>query len=68
MLRPRVLLYAGVLAAICVAIGTALALRVPLKVNVVRDRGALVRETDDGRLSNVYRLQIMNTDERAHRW
>jgi polyferredoxin len=30
---------------------------------VVRDRAALSRETSDGRIENVYRLQIMNTQE-----
>ena len=27
-----------------------------------------MRETRDGKIENVYRLQIMNTDEQAHRY
>jgi polyferredoxin len=65
--RPRVLIYTGLLTAIMAVFLVGLVLRTPLKVDVIRDRGALVRETRDGRIENVYRLQIMNTDERAHR-
>jgi len=32
---------------------------------VIRDRGALAREVAPGVIENVYRLQIMNTDEQA---
>jgi polyferredoxin len=34
-----------------------------VKVDVIRDRGALARELEDGVIENVYRLQIMNTEE-----
>jgi len=64
VLRPRVLVYAGILGAVLAAAGTALALRVPLKVDVIRDRAAIAREVE-GEIENVYRLQIMNTTERA---
>ena len=64
--RPRVLVYAAILGAIAVAWMVGLALRTPLKMNVIRDRAALVREADDGRLENVYRLQVMNAQERPH--
>nr|WP_315397206.1 cytochrome c oxidase accessory protein CcoG [uncultured Duganella sp.] len=65
-LRPRVKIYAVILALIVAAVGTALTLRVPLKLDVIRDRGAMGREVEDGMIENVYRLQIMNTSERAH--
>jgi len=42
-----------------------LAMRNPLKVDIIRDRGALARETIPGQIENVYRLQVMNTEERA---
>jgi cytochrome c oxidase accessory protein FixG len=67
-LRPRVLVYCALLLALVVAFSSALALRTPLKVDVLRDRGALGREVDDGAIENVYRLQIMNTAEVAHRF
>ena len=63
LLRPRVLGYAAVLALMVAAMSTSLALRVPLKVDVIRDRGSMGREVEDGRIENVYRLQLMNTSE-----
>ncbi len=64
-LRPRVLVYSGILLAICVALGVSLFLRTPLKVDVIRDRGALARMVEQGRIENVYRLQVMNATEAA---
>jgi cytochrome c oxidase accessory protein FixG len=66
--RPRVFVYAGILGAITVALVGAVAIRVPLKVDVIRDRGALAREVEDGRIENTYRLQVMNTSEKSHRF
>jgi cytochrome c oxidase accessory protein FixG len=68
VLRPRVLIYTGLLAVIVVAFTTALALRTPLKLDVIRDRGAMGREVEDGMIENVYRLQLMNTAEATHRF
>ncbi len=66
VLRPRVLIYTALLALIVAALGAALALRTPLKLDVIRDRGAMGREVEDGLIENVYRLQVMNTAENAH--
>ena len=66
--HPRVLIYTAILWSIIIAAGAALYLRQPLKVNVIRDRGTLVREVGNGILENVYRLQIMNTDEVPHHY
>jgi cytochrome c oxidase accessory protein FixG len=63
VLRPRVLVYAAILAVVSGAAAIGLWQRVPLKVDVIRDRAAIARETADGRVENVYRLQIMNTTE-----
>jgi len=41
-------------------------LRTPLKLDVIRDRGSMGREVDDGAIENVYRLQVMNTAETSH--
>jgi cytochrome c oxidase accessory protein FixG len=65
ILRPRVLIYAAILAGVVLAAGAGLWLRVPLKVDVIRDRAAISREVEGGLVENVYRLQIMNTTERA---
>ncbi|WP_334153625.1 cytochrome c oxidase accessory protein CcoG [Tepidimonas sp.] len=62
-LRPRVLVYSAILLAIIAALGVSLWLRVPLKVDVIRDRGALARMVEMGRIENVYRIQFMNASE-----
>jgi len=62
--RPRVLLYSAILGGIVIAAGVSLWLRVPLKVDVIRDRAAIAREVEGGDIENVYRLVIMNTLER----
>jgi cytochrome c oxidase accessory protein FixG len=68
VVRPRVLIYAGVLLAIATAFVVSLSLRHTLKVDVVRDRMTLARLVDNGRIENVYRLQLMNATERAQRY
>jgi len=67
-LRPRILIYTSMLAVIVMVFFGTLLLRSPLKVDVIRDRGAMGREVDDGLIENVYRLQIMNTAEATHRY
>lgn len=66
--RPRVVLYIALLLMIVSAFSITLYLRTPLKLDVIRDRGALGREVEDGKIENVYRLQVMNTSETAHRY
>ncbi len=67
MLRPRILVYSGIIAMIILLAALSIALKSPLKVDVIRDRG-LPRVTESGAIDNVYRLQIMNTDERARHY
>jgi polyferredoxin len=45
-----------------------LALRMPLKVDIVRDRAALSRIVAGGKLENVYRLQVMNATEQPQKY
>ena len=68
VLRPRTLIYSGLMLVIGGAFVWSLATRVPLRVDVVRDRVALSKETDEGLIENVYRLQLINKDGRAHRY
>jgi cytochrome c oxidase accessory protein FixG len=62
-LRPRVLMYSAILMLITVGVFVSLYLRTPLKVDVIRDRGTLARLVEQGRIENVYRLQLMNATE-----
>lgn len=61
--RPRVLIYATLLAIITAVFVAALYVRPTLRVDVIRDRGALGREVPGGFIENVYRLQIINASE-----
>ncbi|MDV7395722.1 FixG Ig-like domain-containing protein, partial [Arthrospira platensis SPKY1] len=65
VLRPRVLIYSGILLAITIAVLGSLAMRMPLKVDVIRDRASIGRMVEMGRIENVYRLQIMNATEQS---
>jgi cytochrome c oxidase accessory protein FixG len=66
--RPRVLVYTAILWTIIIAAAVSLYLRVPLKVDVIRDRASLAREVDGIMIENVYRLQIMNIEESARKF
>ncbi len=68
VLRPRTIIYTVLLAVITSAFLYTLATRVPLRVDVVRDRVALSKETDEGMIENVYRLQLINKDAQAHHY
>ncbi len=68
VLRPRVLIYGAVLLAIATALLASLGVRESFKVDVVRDRASLARIVADGRIENVYRLQLMNATEMTQRY
>lgn len=68
VLRPRVLIYTGVLVALCIAMLASLLSKAPLKVDIERDRAALSRIIAGGKLENVYRLQIMNATEQTQHY
>jgi len=68
VLRPRVLVYTAILLSLVIALAISLAVRTPLKVDVVRDRAALARIVAGGKLENVYRLQVMNATEQPQRY
>ncbi len=63
MFRPRVLAYIAILSLIGIAFVASLATRTTLRVDVIRDRGALGREVPGGMIENVYRLQVINASE-----
>ena len=63
ILRPRVIFYALFITALSAVFLFSLFTRNPLRVDVMRDRGALAREVDGERIENIYRIQIMNSSE-----
>jgi cytochrome c oxidase accessory protein FixG len=68
MLRPRVVVYFAVLVLLVGGLLTSLAMRNPLKVDVIRDKRMLAREVEGRYIENVYKLNVMNTLERSQRF
>ena len=68
ILRPRVLVYTGILFVILALFAWSIAVRNPFRVDVVRDRSSLARIVDEGRVENIYRLQVMNNAEQVQRY
>lgn len=68
ILRKRTLVYAFLLTAIISALLYSLATRVPLIVDVIRDRGELYRTASSGMIENSYQLKIMNKTELPRRF
>ena len=50
MLRPRILIYTAILCAITAAAAWSIATRLPLTVDVIRDRAAIAREVENERV------------------
>jgi cytochrome c oxidase accessory protein FixG len=66
--RPRVLIYGALLTTLIVGFVVAVVLRSPVALDVIRDRKALYRLTDDGNVDNVYTVRILNKTEHAQRF
>jgi cytochrome c oxidase accessory protein FixG len=64
ILRPRLIGYGVVLALMSALFVTALFLRVPAELDVIRDRVNLYRIASDGSIENSYRLEVMNKTQR----
>ncbi len=65
-IRPRVMIYAAILITLLIAVVGSIAARTPTKMDVIRDRNALFRETGEGLVENVYTLRILNKDNQMH--
>ncbi|MBI3284179.1 MAG: cytochrome c oxidase accessory protein CcoG [Burkholderiales bacterium] len=65
--RLRTLIYSGILGLIILLTALSLAYHLPLKVDVIRDRG-MPKVTEAGAIENVYKLQVMNTQEVPRRY
>ncbi|MCP4766257.1 MAG: cytochrome c oxidase accessory protein CcoG [Gammaproteobacteria bacterium] len=68
ILRPRIMVYAGILLLLCGMLVAHISQRVALDLDVIRDRNTLYRETRDGLIENVYTLKILNMDSQPHRY
>jgi cytochrome c oxidase accessory protein FixG len=66
--RPRTIMYILLLTALTAGLVYAISQRIPLELDIIRDRNTLYRETSVGLVENVYTLKIVNMDEQAHRY
>ena len=66
--RPRFVGYTLVLIAMSTLFLYTVATRIPMEVDVIRDRNLLFRETPDGLIENIYTLKIANMENEAHRF
>jgi cytochrome c oxidase accessory protein FixG len=66
VIRPKLVGYFVVLLLVCAAFATTLYLRKPLEFDIIRDRGALYRETPEGLIENTYTLSIINKSQHVN--
>ena len=60
IIRPKLIAYAVVLTIMSSLLVWDIATRVPLEVDIIRDRNSLDRETNNGLIENVYTLKVLN--------
>lgn len=65
-LRPRLIGYAVALTLMTAWFVFTVATRIPLHVDVLREREHLYRQTGDGLVENTFTLRVMNMDTAAH--
>lgn len=66
LLRPRTVVYFFLLLGITTALFYSMVTRIPLELDIIRDRNTLYRETREGLVENTYILKIINMDKRRH--
>jgi len=62
LFRPRIIIYASLLIIVSLTLVYSIATRIPLELDIIRDRNALYRETVDGLIENIYTLKLINMD------
>jgi len=67
ILRPRIMIYGLILLSLLALLVTSLQQRIPLEMDIIRDRNQLYRETL-GYIENVYTIKIINMDEEGHEY
>ena len=65
IIRPKLVGYLVVLMVMVGLLFANIYFRVPLEVDIIRDRNSLYRETNDGLIENVYTLKILNKSQQT---
>ncbi|MBU0655426.1 MAG: cytochrome c oxidase accessory protein CcoG [Gammaproteobacteria bacterium] len=68
VIRMRTYIYGGLLLLITLALLYSISQRIPLEMDIMRDRNALFRDTGDGNIENIYTLKVINMDEKEHQF
>jgi cytochrome c oxidase accessory protein FixG len=68
LLRPRTVFYTAIWALAILSFFYAVAQRIPLDLDVIRDRNALFQRIDANTIENVYTLKIMNKDRKSQNY
>ncbi|MEE9494159.1 MAG: cytochrome c oxidase accessory protein CcoG [Gammaproteobacteria bacterium] len=66
LLRPRIIMYTVILLMLAAGLVYAISQRVPVELDILRDRNSLYRETNQGLVENIYAVRIINMDEVPH--
>ena len=66
IVRPRMAVYGALIAIITIALFYSMFTRLPLELNIIRDRNTLYRETTEGLGENTYTLKLINMDAQTH--
>jgi cytochrome c oxidase accessory protein FixG len=66
--RPRLIGYFAVLIVMCGAFAYTLGTRVPVELELIRDRGQLYLEAANNRIENIYTLKLANKEQAAHEY
>lgn len=66
IIRPRTIMYTLILIGLVLALAYSIWARIPLRVDIDRDRNVLFRQAERGLISNSYNMKILNMDQRAH--
>ncbi len=68
LLRPRVVIYGLLLLVLSGLFVTGIAMRTPLRLDIIPDRNTMYRQVDGGMIENVYTLKLMNMDQSPHQY
>ena len=66
LVRPRTLVYSAILSVLIIAMASAMILRQPLILDVLRDRNTLYRDLGRQGIQNSYTLRIVNKHNKDH--
>ena len=66
LLRPRTLVYTGILSLLLVSLVSTIALRKPVILDVIRDRNTLYRDVGRQGIENNYTLRVINKQNTQH--